>query len=464
MAESVVQYLNKKPENVITIASNILKDAQKLCENRTNCKAVPVDVTDPNSLRPLVKDSELVISYVPAVFHLKIAQICLEEKKHMVTASYISADMRKMDAECKEKGLIFLNEVGLDPGIDHLATFKIIDEVKEKGGKILVYNSTCGGLISPESIDNPFGYKFTWTPIGALRALKNEAKFLRDGKEEVIASSDLMHSAKSADINMALNLEEYPNRDSLQYKDIYGLTDAKTVMRGTLRYKGFSLLASVLIELGLLSEQEIPNKPANWKDVIISLVSDQQDSIQKINQEKFNELLAESGVEKADYTLLHKIFNKIFKNKNYEHTDEATLIDKAKKIVKMLKWSGWLDSATKLGEGKTYLDCLVSHLQPKLALQPGERDLIVMQHTFQIQWPGSSKLETKKSTLVMMGEKNGASAMSLLVGLPTAISAQLILDGVIKTPGVVMPNTKEIYDPVSKLLEANGVTLKEESE
>jgi saccharopine dehydrogenase-like NADP-dependent oxidoreductase len=221
-------------------------------------------VQNSEQLKSIIFMADIVISYVPAFLHIHVARACLELGKNMVTASYISPELQALDQEAKAKGLVFLNEMGLDPGIDHLATMKVIDEVREKKGRIVEYESWCGGLPSPTCCDNPLGYKFTWSPIGAFRALKNRAVYLDKGTNVEIEPADLLYSSTEVRLNQALTLEGYPNRDSLSYRDVYGLSDTSRLLRGTLRYIGFTELINAFKEIGYFNEET--TKGETWAE------------------------------------------------------------------------------------------------------------------------------------------------------------------------------------------------------
>lgn len=463
MSETVIDYLLKRKENVITVASNIIKDAEKICSTRERCTPKPLDVNDQEGLKGLVRDADIVISYVPAFLHPKIAEVCLAENKNMITASYISPQLAALDDQVKHKGLTFLNEVGFDPGIDHCATMKVIDEVRSHGGKILEYESYGSGLPAPDCCDNPFGYKFTWSPIGALRSLRNDATFLKNGNIEKIPAADLMYRTVPKEVNMALNLEGYPNRDSVQYIKLYGLNDATTVMRGTLRYRGFSLLVRGLMELGLFSEDPLPSDAPkdNWRNLISYIVNKDGKESTTLNEGEFKKILESCSLSGEDSDLVAKVLTKVLGNKNYEKLSHEELLDYGLKITKAFKWLGLFSKDAKVDENKSYIETLCALMQTKMNLNPGEKDCIIMFHRFKIQW--SDRVEYRNSCLIAIGEK-GRSAMSVVVGVPSGVAAQLVLDGVINKKGVIMPNTKDVYEPILELLAKEGIVCKEETE
>jgi len=465
MSETVVDYLLKRKDNIITIADNIVKNAEKICSTRERCTPKPLDVNDQASLRALVRDADIVISYVPAFLHPKIAEVCLEENKNMITASYISKELAALNEKVINKGLTFLNEIGFDPGIDHLSTMKVLDEVHGHGGKIIEYESYGSGLPAPDCCDNPFGYKFTWSPIGALRSIKNDAKYLKEGNIEVIPGADLLYRSVPKEVNMSLSLEGYPNRDSMSYIDLYGLKDVKSLMRGTLRYKGFSLLARSLIQLGLFSEDAIPQEHIkdNWFDFLTSLLKEEEEkSISRLSGDSLEKILTANSLEGEASTLVVRILNTVLKNHNYLHSSQEEMLENSIKIIRACKWLGFFEKNTKLVVEKSFIETLCGLMQPKMLLPAGEKDIIIMFHRFKIEWP-NNKSEVRTSSLILIGEKT-RSAMSIVVGTPTAIAAQLVLDSKITKKGVIMPNTKDIYEPILDLLAKEGIVCKEQKE
>ena len=259
VAQPVVDTLTQAAGTRLTIASLHEHDARKLAQGNPRVRIAPLDISNREGVAALVSDSDVVISLVPATFHPSVAEVCIEKRKHMVTASYISPAMGALHERATQAGVTILNEIGLDPGIDHLSTMKIIDEVKHAGGRILAFSSVCGGLPAPEASDNPLGYKFSWSPRGVLAAGLNASKCLRDGKIHTTPKGRLFDHAANFDIHYpGFNLECLPNRDSTIYSSLYGIEDAHTVFRGTLRFRGFSELMGGLARLGLFDEAENP--------------------------------------------------------------------------------------------------------------------------------------------------------------------------------------------------------------
>jgi len=272
-----------------------------------------------------------------------------------------------------------------------------------------------------------------------------------------------MYESKKKDICMALSLEGYPNRDSMNYKELYGLKDCQTLIRGTLRYGGFTLLARSLIELGLLEEDPIPENvhASNWRDFLGNLVANEDKKPKKISEEKTKTIFKKINLSHDDYELGTQVLNKIFGNWHYEKTSEDEIMNLAQHILKTFKWTGFFDKNVPTS-GKTFIETTCSLLEKKLALKAGEKDLIVLQHRFVIETKDKAKI-VKTSNIIKIGEVK-LSAMAACVGFTVAIGAQLVLDGVINKTGVIIPNTKEIYEPMLNLLQKEGIYAREETE
>lgn len=269
MVEPLIDFLLKHPKNRITVATNMMQAFKIIMDKKKNpnLSAEELDVLqDVEKLNKLVKSSDIVISYLPPFLHGTIANECLKEKKNMITTSYVSEDVSKLGKQIKEAGLIFMNEIGLDPGIDHLITHKVINEAKKRGDKIIHYESWCGALCSPEYLNNPLLYKFTWSPRGALLALKNNAKQYIKKQTVQIPSQELLIKTTNKNFQSCFNFEGYFNRDSLGYKELYELEDAETVIRGTIRFKGFSFIMQCLKHLNLFDDVKIDESIENWRN------------------------------------------------------------------------------------------------------------------------------------------------------------------------------------------------------
>ncbi|KAL3457579.1 Saccharopine dehydrogenase [Aspergillus heterothallicus] len=416
VTKPTVEVLDKADVEV-TVACRTLESAKKLSEGFKHTKAISLDVNDDKALDEAVSQHALVISLIPYTYHAQVIKSAIRCKKHVVTTSYVSPAMEELDAQCKEAGITVMNEIGLDPGIDHLYAVKTIHEVHAEGGKITDFLSYCGGLPAPECSDNPLGYKFSWSSRGVLLALRNAAKFYKDGKEFSVAGPDLMATAKPYYIYPGFAFVAYPNRDSTPFRERYSIPEAQTVVRGTLRYQGFPEFIKVLVDIGFLSDEarDYLNSPISWKD-----------ATQKI-------LGATSSSEKD---LQWAIQSKTA----FPNNDERD------RIISGLRWIG-LFSDEKISPRGNPLDTLCATLEQKMQYAPEERDLVMLQHKFGIEHKDGSK-EVRTSTLCEYGVPGGYSAMAKTVGVPCGIAVKLVLDGTISQKGVLAPMTWDICEPL----------------
>lgn len=423
----LVRYLLDHPDFEVEVASRTVSKAVKLIDNHPQGTASELNLKNEELLREKISKADLVISMVPYSFHPKVAKYCLEFKKDMVTTSYVSDEMKNLDGEAKEAGILILNEVGLDPGIDHMEAMRIIHDVEAKGGQILGFTSYCGGLPAPEANTNPFGYKFSWSPIGVLLAGKNSAQYLKNGQEVLIPSEDLFANYSLIEIEGLGEFEGYPNRNSLPYIQLYGIQSTKIMLRGTLRYKGWCPTMKKIVELRLLDEEEKDWSGLNYKDFMRKLMNEP----------------SEKDITKALSTHL-----------NTEEDSE---------IIKRLEWLGLLrEDPLPLTKGSA-LDLLADRMLAKLQYEEGERDMIILQHEFVASLPGDKK-EKITSTLIDYGIPHGDTSMSRTVSLPAAISTRLILEEKIKKTGVHIPVLPEFYEPTLQELKDVGIVFKEKRE
>jgi saccharopine dehydrogenase (NADP+, L-glutamate forming)/spermidine synthase len=421
----LVRYLLDQPEFKVVVASRTVSKAEKLIDNHPRGEAKTLLVQDEDHLKDMISQADLVISLVPWTFHPVVAKQCLELGKHLITTSYVKENMLALDEQVRAKELLFLNEIGLDPGIDHMSAMKIIHGVENRGGQIISFHSYCGGLPAPEANTNPFGYKFSWSPRGVVLAGKNSGRYLKDGKEVDIPSQDLFTHTWTIEIEGIGELVAYPNRDSVPYKDTYGLKDTKTMFRGTLRNPGWCRTWKKFVDLGLLDEEE----RSDWGGKTYA---------------QFTGTFIEnpSGNVRADLA------------KQLNIPEQSDILDR-------FEWLGLLSEELLPVETSSPLDIFASRLLEKMPYEPGERDMIVLHHEFIAEYPDLPAKERITSTLVDFGIPNGDSAMSRTVSLPAAVAARMILQGQIKITGVHIPVQPEIYEPVLKELEELGITFKE---
>lgn len=431
VARPCAEYVVRDPSNKLTIACRTLQRAQALTEGLPNAQGISLDVNNTNDLEAQVAAHDLVISLIPYTYHATVIKAAIKAKVHVVTTSYVSPAMRELDEEAKRAGIVVMNEIGLDPGIDHLYAIKTIDEVHAKGGKIKQFLSYCGGLPAPECSGNPLGYKFSWSSRGVLLALLNSAAYLSEGKQLDISGNELMGYAKPYFISPAFAFVAYPNRNSVPFREWYNIPEAETVVRGTLRYQGFPEFIKALVELGWLdaSEKDWLKEGLTWAQVMQQAI----------------------GANDATESTLVAHVKSVCK---FPNNAEAT------RIISGLRWIGLFSSEAVKPRAGNLLDTLCAQLETLMKYEQGERDLVMLQHKFVVEWADGSE-QTLTSTLEQYGSPSGHSAMALTVGVPCGIATQLVLDGIFKTPGVHAPYTKEICDPIRELLESEGLGLVE---
>ena len=424
----LVQYLLDQENVQVIVASRTVSKADALVSGHPQGKSIELNVKDDAKLEELVKEADVVISLLPYTYHVKVAEMCLKHGVHLVTTSYVSPAMRALNERAKEKNLLLLNEIGLDPGIDHMSAMKIIDDVEEEGGKIVSFESCCGGLPAPDANDNPFGYKFSWSPRGVVMAGRNSAQYLKDGKKVEIEGKNLFNNHWQKEVDVLGKLEVYPNRDSVMYQDLYGLEDAATVFRGTFRNPGWSETLYKISNMGWLDDTERPElKDKTFAEVTAHLI----------------------GSESAEN----------IKEKTAEEINVA--VDSP--VIEKMEWLGLFSDEDANAEPPTYLDVLANRMLEKMPYKEGERDMIVLQHDFIIENKNSER-ENIISLLIDYGIPEGDSAMARTVSLPAAIATKLILDDKINITGVHIPNMKEIYEPVLAELENMNIKFVDKRE
>ncbi len=426
VARPLVRYLLDQPDLQVEVASRTVSKAVKLIEGHPRGVAKELNLKSEDALKNEVAAADLIISMVPYAFHPKVAEFCIGFKKQMVTTSYVSEAMKTLDQDARKAGVIILNELGLDPGIDHMEAMRIIHEIREKGGQLLSFISFCGGLPAAEANTNPFGYKFSWSPTGVLLAGKNSAQYLQDGREVFIPAEKLFESYTLRTIEGLGVFEGYPNRNSLPYIELYGVPETKTMLRGTLRNIGWCETVRTMVRLGLLDQEEKEWTGLTFAGFTRKLLNTQTEDIQT----KISERL---GI----------------------HPGLA--------ILRRLEWLGLFGEEPLPLQKGSALDIISARMTQQLAYAPDERDMIVLQHEFIASYPGAGK-ERIISTLIDFGVSGGDSSMARTVGLPAAIGTKLILEGKIKETGVHIPVSPEIYRPILAELKTLNIAFKEKRE
>jgi saccharopine dehydrogenase-like NADP-dependent oxidoreductase len=429
-ASSLIQYLLDKSvdENLhLTIGDISLDLAKRKTNSHCNATAIAIDIFDENQRKTEIQKADIVISMLPAHLHIEVAKDCISYKKHLVTASYISEAMQNLDAAAKENNLVFMNEIGLDPGIDHMSAMKIIDEIRNKGGKMILFESFCGGLVAPESDSNLWNYKFTWAPRNVVLAGQGgAAKFIQEGTYKYIPYQKVFSRTEFMEVEGYGRFEAYANRDSLKYRSVYGLDDILTLYRGTLRRVGFSKAWNMFVQLGMTDDSYI------------------MDDSETMNYRQFtNSFLPYHPTDSVEIKL--RLNLKIDQDDvMWDKLVELDLFN-PNKIVGL--------------KNATPAQILEKILCDSWTLQHDDKDMIVMYHKFGYEINGVKKQIDSK--MVCVGEDQTYTAMAKTVGLPVAIATLQILNGKITTPGVQLPITKEVYSPILAELETLGVVFKE---
>jgi saccharopine dehydrogenase (NADP+, L-glutamate forming) len=427
VARPLVRYLLDQPEFEVVIATRTVSKAIKLINNHPKGTAKTLNLKNEEELRDEIIDSDLVISMVPYAFHTLVARYCIEFKKQMVTTSYVSDEMKALDGDAKNAGVLILNEIGLDPGIDHMEAMRIIHEVEEKGGEITSFTSYCGGLPAPEANTNPFGYKFSWSPIGVLLASKNSAKYIKDGELVDIPSKELFDNFVILPIKGLGDFEGYPNRDSVPYIELYGIQSTKTMLRGTLRNIGWCSTLKKVADIGLLDKEEKDWTGYTYEGFMRSLMDNP----------------IESDLRKALATHL-------------DLEEDSAILDR-------FEWLSFLSDEPVAVDKGGAIDILAARMVEKMSFAEGERDMIILEHTFEAAYPEGPG-ERITSTLIDYGIPHGDSSMARTVGLPPAIGTKLILEGKIDRTGVHIPVKPDIYIPILEELKGLNIAFSEEKE
>jgi saccharopine dehydrogenase-like NADP-dependent oxidoreductase len=425
VAGAHVRYLLEQPDLHVTVASRTLRKAEEIIQGHARGAAVQLDSDDAAAMEALIRRADLAVSLLPWIYHPAVARLCVKHGVHMVTTSYVKEPMAQLDAEARAAGVILLNEMGVDPGIDHMTAMRVIHRVQREGGEITSFLSWCGGLPAPEANSNPLGYKFSWSPRGVLLAGRNSAHYLQDGEEVTIPGEQLFEHTWPVPVEVegqVIEFEGYPNRDSLPYRDAYGIESTQTMFRGTLRYPGWCTTMRAVSAMGWLSEAPPEGPPAGTYAQLT------------------RQLIGSGG----DLT-----------------ADTAAFLGSApdSPVLHNLAWLGLLGDEPLPAGARAPVDVLTARMLALMSYAPGERDLLVLKHEFRARYAG--RTQRISSTMVDFGIPGGDSSMSRTVGLPAAIGVKLILQGKVSRTGVLTPVVPEIYEPVLAELEALGIRFTE---
>lgn len=427
----LIKYLldNAKKNNwLITVADGSAAAIAEKTGNHPSARTAAFDVNSTKERQSLVKEADIVVSLMPPHLHILLAEDCLNFKKNLITSSYISPEMKELDKAVRDERLMFMCEMGLDPGIDHMSANQIIHGIQRVAGSITSFESYCGGLIAAESDDNPWHYKFSWNPRNIIDAGKAGAVYLEKGKTKEVGYADMFNARDLIEVEGVGSLAWYPNRDSLKYLEIYDVPDVTTFLRATLRHPDFCLGWQALIRLGLTNtEQTLPEQVKTYADLVSAL----------------------NGYTDGTDKLREFISNKL----NLKYNGRA---------ISMISWLGLFDGEELPKDARTPGDALLKLLEEKWAMKPEDKDLVVMQH--EVGYSHRGRPHTLVSSMVIEGENRELSAMAKTVGLPMGILAKLILTKKITPPhGVTIPGMPSVYKPILAELAKHGVDFKEKA-
>ncbi len=486
-ATVLIDYLldNAASENWKSIVvDNDLKLAQTKIGGSAHATAVSFDINHAEERGRYIKQADIVISLLPPSLHIQVAKDCVKYNRHLLTASYIDDAIRELQPDIEKNKLLFLCEMGLDPGIDHMSAMQIIDDIRARGGKIVSFKSHCGGLVAPESDDNPWHYKISWNPRNIIMAGKSGAHYREEGEEKRLVYEELFTADRLVEIPDLGQLSWYPNRDSLSYTSLYGLEDIATFIRTTLRHPDFMYGWKNVIDLKLTDEavqydttgktlysifkehmdlngfgewlnQKLSERLAETKNLMESLMKLMEAENEAV---EVGEKIPESFITADDEGNLQEI--EIDEVKTRAASYLARKMHEANLTLKQLFFLGLDDQSTLVNKGMcSAADILQFAVEKKLSLRPYDKDMIVMLHEFEYMLSGERS--SVRSSLVVKGENSLRTAMAKTVGLPLGIAAKNILNGKIRVTGLHIPTHREIYEPVLKELEQHAVKFQE---
>ena len=428
-AVTLIKYLLQNSDSnnwQVTVADFSEDLAKRAVNDHQNGRAIFFNVNDSDKRENEIMSSDIVISMLPASLHFTVAKDCVRLKKNLVTASYVSQEIAELDKAAKQAGIILLNEIGLDPGIDHMSAMSVIDDIKDNGGELKSFKSFCGGLVHPDYDNNPWNYKFTWNPRNVVLAGQGTAQYIENGDYKYITYTSLFERIENMEVLDAGVFEGYANRDSLSYRKSYGLDGIPTLFRGTLRRKGYCEAWNIFVQLGMTDD---------------SYKLEESENI--TNREFVNMFLPFESNLSCEEKLLKKF------NLNFDSD-----------IYKKLKWLGVFSEKMIGIANASPAQILQDICEQKWTLSKEDKDMIVMQHQFEYLQKG--ELKKLNSSLIVFGDDPVYTSMAKTVGLPVAIATKLILNGEITSLGVKIPTGKDIYIPVLKELEKYGVNFVEE--
>ena len=424
VVKPIVSYLLEK-NYAVTVATRTKSKADKMIAGHPNGTTLAWTVDDEETLDRLVSEHDLSVSLLPYAYHVMVARLCIKHQKPMVTTSYVKPEMKALNDQAKKAGIIILNEIGVDPGIDHMSAMRIIDHVHDKGGKIEEFYSFTGALVAPEVEKNPFNYKFTWAPKGVVMASKNDGHYLHRGKEIYVEPEDLFKDPITVDFPEIGPLEVYPNRDSYPYIDLYGIPETKTMYRGTFRYEKWCEVLDVFKAIDLLSYDKIDMRKMTHNDFMARMIG------------------AEGAVD-----IRAKVAAKL------------GIAQDSNSIIAM-DWLGLFSDEPVDREEDSPFELVSDMMISKMMIEEDERDMIVMLHTFLVSYPDGGR-EVIKSSMLDFGTPATDTSVARTVALPAACAVDMILQGEITNTGVHIPIIPDIYNPVLDQLGTLGIKMVEQ--
>jgi len=423
VSRPLVRYLTGFADLTVTVADLDWAKAAEVLGGAANGRAVSLSTDDAAALAARVADADLVVSLLPFTLHVRVAHAAIARRVPMITTSYVSPEMRALDGPARDAGILILNEIGLDPGLDHMSAMRVIHALRAEGARLTSFKSSCGGLPAPEANTNPWGYKFSWSPRGVLAAARNGARWLEGGRIVEVPAGELFSRTEAYDVPEVGRLEVYPNRNATDYVALYGIEGVQTMFRGTLRYPGWSETMAAVARLGLLDDvARVWPEGTTHAAFMDTLAPGPGPAIERV--------AARAGVPPGGA------------------------------VMQRLAWAGLFSDRPLAGVSVAPIDVLAARLADAMAYAPGERDMIVLRHEFGFVDAGG-RPGRRLSTLVAYGERGGDSAMARTVSLPAGVAARLILDGRIAARGVHIPVDAAIVEPVLDALAPMGIAFHE---
>ncbi|MGQ1785043.1 MULTISPECIES: saccharopine dehydrogenase C-terminal domain-containing protein [unclassified Saccharicrinis] len=415
VAAPLVKYLLRK-KFMVTVASEFLYQAELIIENNPLGTAVEWHSDNLDMLNSLVMKHKVVVSLLPYQLHIFVCEACVRNKKSLVTTSYQQPGMDELHSDACKSNITILNEMGLDPGIDHMWASKMIDSIKDQGGKVEKFISVCGALPSPESLDNPFRYKFSWSPLGVMKASSSHATYLKDSMVIEHAPSELMKNTFHLVVDNVGELEAYANRNALKYISLYRIPEVETFFRGTLRYKGWCEVIGALIDSGYLSEEAFPENITTYAELTSYL-----------NEIENMETLRDDFARKLK-------------------------IETHSNAIMSMEWVGLFSSSHFSPSARNPITVLTNKMVSKMKMLPSDRDLVVLNHQILYKLPNGSR-KLVNGTFKMLGVDHENTAIASSVSYPAALATELLAQNKIARKGIIRPFYKEIYEPILHKLE-----------